>query len=199
MRNDKAASEGRPFSYHIIVRPLPGEGAFALLLPADEWITGTISPMSYPIVFAYGPASLIADALYRGANDFLRDGWTLEELESRLGRFLKPRFRSSAGVIFLEGCSLHFNEKTAELGAEEQRILEFLTANLGTMVPRKAISYIVWGEERISSRALDMHIARLRAKLDSLDPGTGAYLRSARGRGYGLIAKPVDKLYISSG
>jgi DNA-binding response OmpR family regulator len=72
----------------------------------------------------------------------------------------------------------------------ERRLLLTLVRNAGTAVPREAIAQSLWGCSRGGSRAPDVHVAALRAKLEGLEPGAGALLAACRGLGYRLVVRP---------
>lgn len=62
---------------------------------------------------------------------------------------------------------------------KELKILWFLASNAGEVQSRQAIFQAAWGEDvLVSSRTIDVHIRRLRAKLG------GSYITTVKGTGY---------------
>ena len=71
----------------------------------------------------------------------------------------------------------------------EARILERLAAHRGRVVSREELLSCVWGirDGQIETRAIDMHITRLRNKLSSRSPAdTVDWIVTVRGKGYML-------------
>jgi two-component system, OmpR family, response regulator RegX3 len=66
--------------------------------------------------------------------------------------------------------------------------------NLGRLLPRSYIAQTVWRENApISSRTIDTHVSRIRAKL-GLVPEYGWELKSVYGHGYRLERKQAPAL-----
>jgi DNA-binding response OmpR family regulator len=63
-----------------------------------------------------------------------------------------------------------------------------LAANAGEALSREALYYGMWGKPAPpGTRALDMHIASLRKKLQRLFPENRDCIRSVRGVGYLIL------------
>lgn len=77
------------------------------------------------------------------------------------------------------------NNKEIPLRKKEFELLFFLARKPGYVFSRDIIIYNVWGNEmRIVDRTVDVHIRKLRAKLDK----AGYYIKTIRGVGYTLKA-----------
>ncbi len=75
------------------------------------------------------------------------------------------------------------NNREISLNAQEYRLLEFLIQNSGKVMDRNEILDVVWGYDNEStSRTIDVHIAKLRSKLDESD--IPKHIFTIRGRGY---------------
>lgn len=71
----------------------------------------------------------------------------------------------------------------------EMEVLQYLAAHHERPVPREELLHKVWGYARhleIETRTVDIHIARLRRKLEA-DPGEPRHLLTVRGGGYRLL------------
>lgn len=72
-------------------------------------------------------------------------------------------------------------DKEMQLTPLECRLLEVLMERRGRVQTRRQLLQAVWNTEaRIETRTVDMHVARLRAKLGS----AGDHLETVRGVGY---------------
>jgi DNA-binding response OmpR family regulator len=78
--------------------------------------------------------------------------------------------------------------KPLELSQREYAILEYLFSNVGAIVGKDKIAGAVasW-DEHISPNAIEVHISRLRAKLEP----AGVVIRTIRGLGY-LVEAPAN-------
>jgi two-component system alkaline phosphatase synthesis response regulator PhoP len=74
-----------------------------------------------------------------------------------------------------------------ELGATERRLLGYFLANVGRAVSREELLEHVWGyAPSISSRTIDVHVAKLRRKLEA-SANCPAHLLTVHGLGYKFI------------
>ena len=83
-------------------------------------------------------------------------------------------------------CSVKFEGQEAVLTAKEFALVQLLFDNLQRPLSRSYIMQRVWNNVAdLSTRTLDMHISRLRTKLD-LRPENGYSLQTVFGYGYRL-------------
>ena len=156
-------------------------------------------------VLAYGPEQGLAPAFVRGCIDYLRDPWTVTELQLRVQRWLDRRAGTGAGAaiggIWLAGTTLHGPSATVALSVAEARLLDMLLYNAGRVTGREALFYRLWGRlPDAPSRVVDVHVAALRRKCriacgDSAGgdgaAGGGLTITAVRGEGYLLaVARP---------
>jgi two-component system response regulator RegX3 len=74
-------------------------------------------------------------------------------------------------------------EKTS-LPLKEFELLHLLLANAGRVLPRETLIDRVWGNDYVGdTKTLDVHIKRLRAKIES-DPANPDKIITIRGLGY---------------
>jgi DNA-binding response OmpR family regulator len=101
-----------------------------------------------------------------------------------------------------EGGMLWFQHRAVPLSPVEQRIVAVLLERFESVVPRERLERSVWPDERPDRNRLDVHVHRLRGRLESV----GLHLRTMRSRGYvlrpativagapvaGAVGAPVD-------
>jgi two-component system response regulator RegX3 len=71
-----------------------------------------------------------------------------------------------------------------ELTRRELDVLELLAREAGHIVSRRRLLREIWGypdPDRVETRTVDMHVARLRRKLDA---GSDSLIETVRGEGY---------------
>jgi two-component system OmpR family response regulator len=128
-----------------------------------------------------------------GADDYLVKPFALLELEARI-RAIVRRGQASEGTKLMFGSlvidtaakRVWLGEKPLRLTAREWHVLEFLILRAGKIVSKdQIISAIGGADAEVSSNALEVHISRLRSKLE---PG-GLRIHSIRGFGYYLDKK----------
>jgi DNA-binding response OmpR family regulator len=138
------------------------------------------------------PADRVA-GLDAGADDYLVKPFDFEEFLARV-RALQRRPGSTDGRTLRRG-PLTLDPTTREVTATdfalhltrtEFRILEVLMLRAPAIVDRGVIAQHAWKDETdaLGSNAIDVQMARLRAKL----AGTGAQIMTVRGSGYRLVA-----------
>ncbi len=95
------------------------------------------------------------------------------EPQIRFGEFLLDRDR---GALFHE-------DKEVALNAQEFRLLDYLVTHPDRVVSRDTLLDEVWGyDTETTSRTVDVHVAKLRQKLEESD--FPRHILTVRGRGY---------------
>lgn len=83
--------------------------------------------------------------------------------------------------------SLVADGKKVELTILENRILLYFLKNNNQVITRDELMMEVWGyNSDVNTRTLDMHIVRLRKKIES-NPDTPQFLQTVRGIGYKFV------------
>lgn len=134
-----------------------------------------------------------------GADDYIIKPFSQQELELRITSIL-DRVNNNTHSNFKNDNLLHFNDLIINLGNHkvfknnkkirltkiEFSILKLLVENAGKALSRKTMLENLWGytpERYIDTRIVDVHISRLRAKLES-DPSYPDFILTVRGIGY---------------
>lgn len=124
-----------------------------------------------------------------GADDYLVKPFEFSELLARVRALLRRPAEVAApilrcGALELDPATLqaHAGGRLLSLTSTEFAILELLMRKAPQVVRRQAIAVAVWDDEAsaLGSNTIDVHIARLRAKLN----GTHASVETVRGVGY---------------
>ena len=135
-----------------------------------------------------------------GADDYVVKPFSVSEVLARVEAVLRrsperpdpvSRITFPGGYVDLARREVCYDEGGhAELSERELELLRYLASHAGRALSREEILTRVWGLDPrgITTRTIDMHIARLREKLrdDPADPRT---IRTVRGKGY-LFADP---------
>jgi DNA-binding response OmpR family regulator len=149
------------------------------------------------ILTALGAEEDRVRGLKLGADDYVVKPFSIKELLARIEAVLRrsaerpadvTEIRFGAGTIDLLRHEVRFDDgERFELSERELELLRYLAAHSGRAVSRDEILARVWGikPEGLSTRAIDMHITRLRRKLRD-DSATPQLLLTVRGKGYML-------------
>jgi len=144
------------------------------------------------LVTALGDESERVRGLKGGADDYVVKPFSALELLARVEAVLRRSAERPATigtvkvgdrVVDLERRVVKFPDgRTREISAKEAELLQYLAGRRGRPVSRDELLQRVWGLEPrgLSTRTIDMHVARLREKLE--DDGT--LVRTLHGKGY---------------
>jgi two-component system response regulator RegX3 len=131
-----------------------------------------------------------------GADDYVTKPYRLRELVARMRAVLRRSAttsdsRSSDVAVEVGPVRLDFERhevyvrgELVPLPLKEFELLGFLLANAGKVLSRDMLIHRVWGEDYVGdTKTLDVHIKRLRAKIES-EPSEPSHIRTVRGLGY---------------
>lgn len=154
-----------------------------------------------PIIMltALGDVADRITGLELGADDYVVKPFSPKELEARISSVLRRVEKTgtsgipSSGVIQVVNIRIDTNKRQVYKGDERIRLtgmefslLELLVSRSGEAFSRSEILQEVWGytpERHVDTRVVDVHISRLRAKLED-DPSNPELILTARGTGY---------------
>jgi two-component system, OmpR family, response regulator RegX3 len=134
-----------------------------------------------------------------GADDYVTKPYSARELVARIRAVLRRRGEAAeppadgvleAGPVRMdvERHVVAVDGATVALPLKEFDLLEFLLRNAGRVLTRGQLIDRVWGSDYVGdTKTLDVHVKRLRAKLEP-DPANPKYLLTVRGLGYKLEA-----------
>jgi two-component system response regulator RegX3 len=129
-----------------------------------------------------------------GADDYVTKPYSARELVARvravLRRGLEPEAQAVAAVeagpvrLDVERHVVTVNNANVAMPLKEFELLEILLRNAGRVLTRMQLIDRVWGSDYVGdTKTLDVHVKRLRAKIES-DPANPRHLLTVRGLGY---------------
>ena len=155
-----------------------------------------------PIIMltALGDVADRITGLELGADDYVVKPFSPKELEARIKAILRrvdklslSSASVSSGIISMGGIKIDTNRRQVykqnekiRLTGMEFSLLELLMSKSGEAFSRACILQEVWGytpERHVDTRVVDVHISRLRSKLEE-DPSNPDLILTARGTGY---------------
>jgi len=130
-----------------------------------------------------------------GADDYVTKPFSARELIARIRAVLRRRGEpeETVGGSVLEAGPVRMdvdrhvvsvNGDTVSLPLKEFELLEFLLRNTGRVLTRGQLIDRIWGSDYVGdTKTLDVHVKRLRAKIEP-QPSTPKFLLTVRGLGY---------------
>ena len=182
---------GRQFDLLLLDLILPGRDGFEILREVRR-LRPTLPVI---ILTARGEEDDRIRGLHDGADDYVVKPFSVKELLARVEAVMRrsPERPSDVAQIGIPGGCIDLERREvrfdggprSELSEREVELLRYLASNSGRAVSREEILANVWriSPQGITTRTIDMHVARLREKLHD-DPGRPAVLLTVRGKGY---------------
>jgi DNA-binding response OmpR family regulator len=178
---------------------LPGQGGLEILQQVRE------ANPTLPVIIltARGEERDRVEGLRKGADDYVVKPFSVKELLARVEAVLRrsperpsdiEHVQLSAGHIDLARREVHFADGSrTELSEKEVELLRYLVRHRGRAISRDELLGNVWriSPQGVSTRTIDMHVARLREKLRD-DPTSPRTLMTVRGKGYMFAPMQLD-------
>jgi DNA-binding response OmpR family regulator len=188
---DTAASQGRAREYDAILLDIMLPGKDGYQVARELRAAGVDTPIL--MLTARDTVDDAVTGLEAGADDYLRKPFAFRELRARL-QTIRRRTGTST-MLRVGGLRLDMARREARVAGRaisltnrEYEVLAYLMQNPGRVLTRIMIEDHVWGNTFPGlSNTVDVHIKRLRQKLD--ETGDRSRIETIRGAGYRLRAE----------
>ena len=132
------------------------------------------------------------DTLNGYIDDFIVKPCNIQELATRIKRLIRKesdtsteQIRTAGITIDTEKYEVYVDGKQVSLTFKEYELLKFLTSHPGRVFTRDTLLNQVWSEDYFGGdRTVDVHIRRLRSKIEDSDH---VYIETVRNIGYRFI------------
>jgi DNA-binding response OmpR family regulator len=183
---------GREYDLLLLDLVLPGKMGLEIL----EKVRNAKPTVPVIILSARGEEDDRVSGLKLGADDYVVKPFSVNELLARVDAVLRrsPARPSDVATLSLadgevdfDRCEVRFSDgQRVEISERERELLRYLARHAGRAVDRDELLANVWQIDArgVSTRTIDMHVARLREKLRD-----DAILVTVRGKGYMLAGK----------
>ncbi len=152
------------------------------------------------LLTARGAEQDVLEGFTAGADDYVTKPFSVAQLSARVKALLRragvrPAQSFDAGPLEVDGDRLlaHLGDRNTELTVRDVELLAHLASAGTRVVGRPELLKAVWGFQRVEgveTRCVDMHVAKLRRKLDKV--GARDAIETVRGAGYRLRTQGDD-------
>jgi len=174
---------------------LPGIDGFQVL----DALRRERSSLPVILITARGAEDDRVRGLRGGADDYVVKPFSARELLARVDAVLRrsPARPAEVRAVHSNGAEIDLERREArrsdggsvQLSDKEAQLITYLAIHPGRAIGRDELLQRVWGLDPrgVTTRTIDMHIARLREKLGD-DPVAPSFVVTVRGKGYMLAA-----------
>jgi DNA-binding response OmpR family regulator len=187
------AAVSREFDLLLLDMVLPGKSGLEIL----REVRNARPTLPVIILSARGEERDRVAGLKGGADDYVVKPFSVDELLARVEAVLRRspgrptdvrELPIQGGCVDFARCEVRFEDGgREELSDRERELLRYFACHAGRAVGRDELLANVWQIDArgVTTRTIDMHVARLREKLRDTD-GAGRVLVTVRGKGYML-------------
>jgi DNA-binding response OmpR family regulator len=145
---------------------------------------------STPAIFltSYADKDTLAKAFEKGADDYLKKPFDMDELLFRINALMR-RSKGKSKLCIKELClddrhkSVTYRDKEIRLAVKEYQLLKLLMSNKNEVVTKEMILEALWNSsESVSNGAIRVYINRLKQELDNFN------IENIRGVGYRFVS-----------
>lgn len=191
------AAVSREFDLLLLDMVLPGKSGLEIL----REVRNARPTLPVIILSARGEERDRIAGLKTGADDYVVKPFSVDELLARVEAVLRrspgrptdvSELPIHGGCVDFARCEVRFHDGAREeLSDKERELLRYFACHAGRAISRDELLANVWQIDArgVTTRTIDMHVARLREKLRDTD-GDGGVLVTVRGKGY-MLAKKV--------
>ncbi len=193
-RGDDGLSEALTGAYALCMVDvmLPGLDGFSIC----ERVRDALPHQALLLLTAKGSEEDVLRGFSVGADDYVTKPFSVAQLMARVEALLRraqlaPSEVFAVGTLEVDADRLQARagETTVDLSTRDVEVLACLTRTDGRVVSRADLLREVWGYARadaLETRCVDMHIAKLRRKLEPAGGGGDRLIETVRGAGYRL-------------
>ena len=189
--NGLRMATGHQYDLLLLDLVLPKRDGFEIL----EAVRRVRPTLPIIILSARGEEADRVRGLRDGADDYVVKPFSVKELLARVEAVMRrtaerpsnvSKVKIAGGLIDLRRHEVRFDDgRRAELSERETELVQYLAANSGRAISRDELLANVWqiSPRGLSTRTIDMHIVRLREKIEE-DLSRPAVILTVRGKGY---------------
>ncbi len=129
-----------------------------------------------------------------GADDYITKPFNILEVKARIKAIIrrsgsKKEEKQSSEVVYgslkidIDSRRGYIDDKEVNLTAKEFDLLELLMLHQNKVYSREELLHTIWGADRGDVRTVDVHIRRLREKIEA-NPSEPTYIQTKWGVGY---------------
>jgi DNA-binding response OmpR family regulator len=183
----------REYDLLLLDMVLPGKSGLEIL----REVRNARPTLPVIILSARGEERDRVSGLKLGADDYVVKPFSVDELLARIGAVLRRsparpsdvnQFAFAGGQADFDRCEVRFDDGSREeLSEKERSLLRYFVCHAGRAISREELLSNVWqiDSRGVTTRTIDMHIARLREKLRD-EVQEPKVLLTVRGKGYML-------------